>query len=353
MKKPKKNKATEADSKNKSNVSRELMLEVARVLDNAPSWVIFAHSKLDGDAVGSASALFEAGLARGKRVRWIGADPAPANFFFLPHVDKYAIQKKYKFNSKNKLYIFLDSANEDRGVEGLKEKSPEAVVLNIDHHEDNTGFGTLNCVCGGASSTSEVLWRIMTEVNWPITPVIAECLYTGVAADTGWFSFGNTTSSTHLMAADLLDKGIDPARIDSCVRHNRSLESVRLWGLALMRVFRWGEESQFAMTWLARRDFAITNTIGSDTAMLVNQMLMIRGVRFAALLVEDDNSGQIKINFRSKEGTVPAAFAARALGGGGHLKAAGANIGLRLTQAIQIVQETVDKVYAEWILAGR
>ena len=349
----KKHKSAEATSKNSSCVPRELMLEVAYVLDSAPSWIIFSHSKLDGDAIGSACALFEAGLARGKHVRWIGADAAPPNFSFLPHVDKYVIQKKYKFDSRDDLYVFLDSANEDRGVEGLREKSPEAVVLNIDHHEDNTRFGTLNCVGGGASSTSEVLWRIMTEANWPITPAIAECLYTGVAADTGWFSFGNTASSTHLMAADLLDKGIDPSRIDSCVRHNRSIEGVRLWGLALMRVFRWGEASQFVMTWLAHRDFAVTNAIPADTAMLVNQMLMIRGVRFAVLLTEDDDSGQAKAHFRSKEGTVPAAFVARALGGGGHSKAAGANLVLPLGKSILAVQETVDKVYAEWALAGR
>jgi len=334
-------------------VSRELMLEASGMLEDAPSWVIFSHIKPDGDAIGSSAALFEAGLARGKRVRWVGADPVPSCFSFLPHVDKCIIQKKYKFVNEDDLYVFLDSASEDRGIEGLRERSSEVVVLNIDHHKDNTRFGTLNCVDYGASSTSEVLWRIMTEANWPITPAIAECLYTGAAADTGWFSFGNTTSATHLMAADLLDRDIDPSKIDSCLRHNRSIEGLRLWGLALMRVFRWGELSQFAMTWLSRRDFAATNAISADTKMLVNQMLMIRDVRLAVLLTEDDDSGHIRVNFRSKEGIVPAAYAARALGGGGHSKAAGAQLVLPLADAIRAVQEAVEKVHAEWTIADK
>ena len=350
MKKPKE---TEAGSINNKRAPRELFLEMGGMMKTASSWVIFSHANPDGDALGSAAALFEAGLAQGKRVRWVGSDPVPSNYLFLPHVEEYVIQKKYNFNSKNDLYIFLDSANEERGIEGLRERSPETVVLNIDHHEDNTVFGTFNCVDAGASSTAEILWRIMIAASWPITQVIAECLYTGVVADTGWFSFGNTTAATHLMAADLLAKGADPPKIDSCMRHNRSIEGTRLWALALFRIFRWGDPPQFAMTWLSQKDFAATNAVHSDTEMLVSQMLMIRGVRFAVLLTEDDGAKHVRMSFRSKSGIVTAASVARTLGGGGHPKAAGAFLALSMADAIRIVQETVDKVYAEWVIADR
>jgi len=335
------------------------MLEVANLLDSAALWVIFSHAKPDGDSIGSGGALFEAGLARGKRVRWFGTDPVPPNFYFLPHVSEYTVQKEYKFDGEDGLYVFLDSANEDRGVEGLRERSPNAVVLNIDHHEDNSRYGTLNCVDSKASSTSEILWRILTVADWPITAKIAECLYTGAVSDTGWFAFNNTSPSTHLMAAELLSKGVNPPRIDSSLRHSRSLEGLRLWGVALTRVTCWGEGSQFVMTWLTRRDFADTNAIDSDTAMLVNQLLTIRGARFAVLLTEESAEydqfkvRQIKVNFRSKEGIVSAALVARALDGGGHPRAAGTHLDLPLGEAIQVVQETVDKAYAEWILADR
>ena len=345
--------AAKPASKANYGISHELMLEAGRILEANPSWVIFSHTKLDGDAIGSAGALFESGLIKCKRVRWFGVDPVPPNYHFLPHVKEYVTQKKYRFDSEDDIYIFLDSANEERSVKGLKERSPGTVVLNIDHHEDNTRFGTLNCVDSEASSTSELLWRIMTAVNWPITQTIAECLYIGAAADTGWFAFGNTTSITHSMAADLLNRGVDSSKIDSCVRHNRSIESMRLWGLAFMRVFRWGKSSQFAMTWLTHRDFAATNAIPADTATLVNQMLTIRGVRFAVLLTEDDDSGLVKGNFRSKDGVVSAASVAQALGGGGHPKASGAYLAPPMADAIQIVQKTVDKLYAEWAIADK
>jgi len=343
-------KVTETDSE--ANL-REMMLSTARVLDEAPSWIIFSHRNLDGDAVGSATALFEAGLTRGKHVRWLGVDPVPPNYLFLLHADEYVTQKKYKFNGEDDLYIFLDSANEARAIEGLKERSPKAVVLNIDHHEDNTEFGTFNCVDGAASSTSEILWRIMTAANWLITQAIAESLYTGLVTDTGWFSFSNTTSATHLMASDLLSRGVIPSKIDSCVRHNRSMEGMHLWGRGLSRVLRWGEPPRFAMTWLTKKDFADTNAIPSDTEMLPNHILLMQDVRFAVLLTEDEDTGQVKASFRSKEGTVSAASVARRLGGGGHPKAAGAQLAPPMADAVLVVKETVEKIYAEWATADR
>jgi len=350
MKKPK---ATESGSETNLYVRHKMIMKVAYALEDASSWVLFSHSKPDGDVIGSSAALFEAGLNQGKRIRWVGVDPVPPNYCFLPHVKEYVTQKKYEFDRGDDLYIFLDSANESRGVEGLKEKSPKAVVLNIDHHEDNTRFGTLNCVDAGASSTSEVLWRIMTVARWDITRLIAECLYTGMTADTGWFAFSNTTFNTHLMAADLLARGTDPPRIYSSLRHNRSIGGVHLWGLAFLRIFRWGESGQFAMTWLSRRDFAAVDAVPSDTEMLVNQILTIQGVSFAALLTEDEKAGQVRASFRSKDGTLTAASVARRLGGGGHQRASGAILAMTMTDAVAMVQKAAEEAYAEWSVADR
>jgi phosphoesterase RecJ-like protein len=352
---------TKADPKTKENeterillsaVPSDLLLEAARMLENASSWAIFSHLKLDGDAIGAATALFEAGTALlGKQVRWIGPDPVPPAYFFLPHTDEYTAQKEYRFDSKDDLYVFLDSANEDRGVKGLQNRSPETTVLNIDHHKDNSRFGTLNCVDPGASSTSELLWHIMTEAGWPLTPRIAECLYTGIIADTGGFAFNNTTPTTHYVAADLLNRGVDPTRINTSIHQNRSVEGMHLWGVALSHIRCWGDKLQFAMSWLAREDFKSTRALVSDTEMLVNQMLLIRGVRFAALLTEDEN--EVKVSFRSKEGIITASAVAHVLGGGGHPRASGARLPLPLEKAIQTAREVVENVYAEWISAGR
>lgn len=328
-----------------SDVSAELLVGIARLLSKAPSWAIFSHIKMDGDAVGTATALFEAGVSQGKHVRWMGPDPFPPAYAFLSHSEEYVAQKNYVFDGRE-LYVFLDSANEDRGVKGLEHRSPDAVVLNIDHHEDNTHFGTVNCVEPGASSAAELMWRIMTAGGWVITPRIAESLYTGIVADTGGFMYSNTTPATHRVAAELLGYGVDPARIDTWMRQTRSLEGMHLWGIALGRIVRWGEDSQMAMSWLTRDDFKLTKALAGDTEFLVNQLLLIQGIRFAVLFVEGKD--HVKVSFRSKEGAVPAASIARALGGGGHPRASGANLPLPLDHAIGVVRAAVEEAYAGW-----
>ncbi|MDR1733137.1 MAG: bifunctional oligoribonuclease/PAP phosphatase NrnA [Synergistaceae bacterium] len=328
----------------------EVLSQVARTLSEAASWYIFSHMKLDGDALGSGSALFEAGLLQGKNVRWTGPDPVPPSYDYLPNVENYRIQESYVFDSREILHIFLDSADEDRGVKGLRDaRLPHAFILNIDHHEDNSLFGTMNCVEPGVSSVAELLWHIMQAGGWNITPRVAEGLYTGIISDTGGFMYSNTSPETHRVAADLLCREVDPAKIDAALRQNRSLEGMHLWGLALSRICRFGVQSQIAMTWLSRKDFETTGAIVADTESLVNQLLLIQGVRFAAMVTEGEKDA--RVSFRSRAGAVTAASVARSLGGGGHPRAAGTTLPLPLEDAIQIVRTTVENAYAEWFAA--
>ena len=331
----------------------DLITQVVQILESAPAWIIFSHMKLDGDAVGAAAALFETGILLDKQVRWFGPDPLPPSFAFLPHTDEYVAQKEYRFDGEEGIYIFLDSSNEDRGVLGLRERLSGAVTLNIDHHEDNTRFGTLNCVDPEMSSAAELLWHIMTFAGWPITGKVAECLYTGIITDTGGFMFNNTTARTHHVAADLLTRGVVPPRIDALINQTRSIEGMHLWGVALGRVTCWGSEAQFAMTWLSHEDFKLTRAIVADTDSLVNQLLLLRGVRFAVLIVEEEGKEETKASFRSKEGMLTAASVARSLGGGGHPRASGATIAMPLEKAILLIRETVENAYGRWTSADR
>ncbi|MDR2523208.1 MAG: bifunctional oligoribonuclease/PAP phosphatase NrnA [Synergistaceae bacterium] len=345
--------AEAASAKTASPVSRKLLLEVAQALDGASSWILFSHMKMDGDAIGTAAALIEAGLLRGKSVRWIGPDPFPPVYSFLAHAESYTVQKEFRFSGvEGELCVFLDSSNEDRGVKGLRGGIQGAFILNIDHHGDNSRFGTLNCVDPTSSSTAELVWRVMKEAGWPITPCIAESLYTGIVADTGNFVFSNTSERTHQAAADLLGRGVDPTRIETALRQTRSLEGMHLWGVALERTCCWGEGAQFAMTWLSQKDFEQTGAIEPDTEMLVNQLLLVRGVRFAVLFVEEEG-GAVKVSLRSKEGTVSAVTVAHSLGGGGHPRASGARLTPPLDRAVQAVRGAVESAYAEWASAAR
>lgn len=326
-----------------------LLLEASGLLSSSPSWTIFIHQKADGDAVGSAAALFEAGRLQGRRVRWVGPDKAlPAPFLFLPHTEEYLFFEEFAFDDPEELYVFLDSSNEDRGVRGLRSRSRETVVLNLDHHEDNTRYGTLNCVDPSCSSTTELLYRLMRAGDWALTPKIAECLYTGLVTDTGSFMFSNTTPRTHRLAAELLSLGVDPSRVGSRIYQSRSLASMALWARALSRIEVWGGDGEFAVTWLKQDDFSLAEAVPADTEGLVHQLMTVRGVRFAMLLSQFV-PGQVKISFRSEEEMVEAATVARGLGGGGHPRAAGATVEGALEDVLAQVRSELEKRHAEWI----
>mgnify|MGYP000970029009 CR=1 FL=1 len=328
------------------------LIEASDLLKASPRWTLFIHQKADGDAVGSASALFEAGSLLGRRVRWMGPDASiPESCRFLPHTEAFLSCEELVFDDPEELYVFLDSSNEERGVRGLRTRSPDTVVLNLDHHEDNSRYGTLNCVDPSCSSTTELLYRLFKAGGWTLTPAIAESLYTGIVTDTGAFMYSNTTPRAHRMAADLLELGVEPSRIGNRIYQSRSPNAMGLWGRALSRVEVWGG-GRFALTWLKSGDFVETGALSADTEGLVNHLMTIQGVRFAMLLSELE-PGRIKASFRSGEGAVPAATVARSLGGGGHPRAAGVTLGGSLEEALGKARAALEELHAQWLAAPR
>jgi phosphoesterase RecJ-like protein len=344
----------------------DICSRVLETLMRFPSWTLLSHMKPDGDTIGAASALFEAGVKSGRKPRWIGPDSLPPAYLFLSHTGAYETVKEYSF--LDGLCVFVDCANERRSVVGFPPAEGGAFALNIDHHEDNTLYGTMNCVVPSASSTSEIVWRVLSASPELLTPEAARSLYTGITADTGGFAFSNTGVTTHLAAADLIEKGAKPAEIDAALKQNRTLAGTRLWGAAMSRVVTWGSSTMpcgdgrtapFAMSWLTREDFKERGAEAHDTDSLVNQLLMIRGVTFAVLLSEGgdgspDNGGhEIRVSLRSRSGSFPCAPVARELGGGGHPCASGTLMHMPMEDAIRTVRETVDRLYAEWTEQGR
>ena len=336
-----------------ADFSEATLSQAAALLEGSPSWTIFTHQKIDGDALGSASALFEAGRLQGKRVAWMGPDPAlPQAYLFLSHTGDYrCFDGAFAFDGTD-LYIFLDSANETRSVGGLDARAPEARILNIDHHEDNSLYGTLNCVDPSSSSTSELVLRVMQAGGWALSLDIAESLYVGIWTDTGGFAHSNATARTHRLAADLLELGVDPARIDDRINQTRSPEGMALWGRALSHIRVFGPRGEFAIAWLSRADFGETGAASSETDGLPTYLMRLRGVCLTVLLSEME-SGGVKASFRSTEGIFPAAEMARRLGGGGHPRAAGATLDGCLSDWLAAIPPMLEARYAEWAAAHR
>ncbi len=220
--------------------------------------------------------------------------------------------------------VFLDCGNIDRmpvdflQVEGLH-------ILNIDHHHDNTRFGTVNLVCSSASSTAEMIWRLAKELDAEITPEIAKALYVGLVTDTGRFMYENTTSVAHQMAAELIAAGVEPHKVYRELYEDLPFRRLQLLQRALASVER-HDDGAMTVAHLTKTDYEETGALETDSEGVVDHIRAVEGTRVAVLvreLLADDREGMRKVSLRATDGSIDVSRIAREFGGGGHPQAAG------------------------------
>lgn len=326
----------------------EDLLSASKTLKAYGTWKIFTHSKADGDAWGSSTALYTAGKNLGKNVTLMNPDEKLSERYkYLSGFDAHVTCEKFDFvDYEDVLYIFLDCANEERGTLGF-DASKNINALNIDHHEDNSLFGRVNCVDGKASSTCEMLYRIFEAGNWEITKSMAESLYTGIFTDTGGFSFSNTSPLTHNIAAELIKLGAEPSHMSDLISQNKTPADFLLWSRAMSRVKIFGPENIFAITILFASDFQEVGADMTGTEGLSSMFMTIRGVKLISTIVEYP-TGEIRLSIRSREGSpFGAGEFARPLGGGGHERAAGAELKVPINNAVNALEKLIMQKYHE------
>ena len=328
-------------------LTNDELIRASETLRANHEWCIFTHQKADGDALGSANALYEAGIISGHSVKWYSPDgKLPEGYAYLPHFREHVRAESHAFDEAGVLYVFLDCANEVRSVKGF-DPSRNINAINIDHHEDNSQFARVNCVDGRASSTCELLYRILKAGGWTLTQTIAESLYTGLFTDSGGFSYSNTSPLTHRIAAELITLGAEPARMTDLITQNKSIAGFHLWGKAMSRVRNFGEGETFALTYLTLEDFAETGADLTETEGLPALLMSLRGVMLAVTLTEYPG-GKVRASFRSRGGSaVGAGVIARLLGGGGHERASGATLDGTLEECIGRVEALILSKYHE------
>ena len=305
-------------------------------------WHIFTHRKADGDAIGSANALIEAGKLEGHSVFWHSPDEKlPEGYGYLPHFAEHITTETFVFDGEG-LFVFLDCANETRSVSGFKGSINS---LNIDHHEDNSHYARVNCVDGKASSTCEMLFRVFKAGGWEITRTIAESLYTGLFTDTGSFTYSNTSPLTHRIAAELIEAGAEPGHMTDLITQNKTSAGMALWACAMSRIERFGPDEMFAVARLYAEDFARTGADMTETEGLPAMLMAMRGVKFLFTATEYPNASK-RLSFRSREGSpFNAGEISRELGGGGHERAAGANFEGSVDEAVEAVKGLLLRKY--------
>jgi phosphoesterase RecJ-like protein len=298
--------------------------EVLEQLRDGSRFVLVTHENPDGDALGSLVAMHRVLLALGKdSVMFMAADEFP-----LPHEYRFfefdGLLSALPADLEQRTIVFLDCGNIDRNPVGAF-KREDAHILNIDHHHDNTRFGTINHVVEDASCTAEIVWDLMRALGVEPSMEIAEALYVGLVTDTGKFMYENTGVRAHVMAAELIEVGVDVHGIYRRLYEGMPYAKLELLARALAHVQRF-DNGQLTFTRLTRDDFRLSGAEESYSEGIIDHLRSVEGTKVAALareLVADGGRGRRKVSLRATDGEIDVSIIARSGGGGGHRQAAG------------------------------
>jgi phosphoesterase RecJ-like protein len=315
---------------------------VIEEIRSARKFLLTTHENPDGDALGSLLGMHELLKQLGKdSVMFLGADefPLPWEYRKMP-LDE--VQNEPPADLDERTVIFLDCGNIDRMPVDFLQRDGVHIV-NVDHHHDNTRFGTVNLVDPQASCTAEIVWEIAKEIGAEITPAIGNALYVGLVTDTGKFMYTNSSARSHRMAAELIEAGVDTHGIYRRLYEELPYARLLLLARALNAVQRFDGGVVTASS-LTKADFDETGAVESDSEGIVDHLRAVNGTKVAVLLREllsDDRAGMHKVSMRSTDGAVDVSRIARGLGGGGHRQAAGASSDLPPDELLDTIRKGI------------
>jgi phosphoesterase RecJ-like protein len=318
--------------------TRELVL--ARIRQDE-RFVLATHENPDGDALGSLVGMQGLLSALGKdTAMFISPHDLP-----LPHeYGEFSLDgliQEPPADIAQRTVVFLDCGNIDRNSASVLRDG--AHLLNVDHHHDNTRFGTLNHVVPDASCTAEIVWDLMHGLGVLPTPAVAEALYIGLITDTGRFMYENTGPRAHLMAAELLQAGVDVGAINRRLYEDMPESKLALLALALAQLRRF-DAGELTLVALSAEDFDRAHAEESHSEGIIDQLRALHGTKVAVLVRElssGERKGQHKVSLRATDDDVDVSIIARAQGGGGHRRAAGFSTTLEADELIGFLRSAV------------
>jgi phosphoesterase RecJ-like protein len=312
---------------------------IGRAIRDHQRFVVAAHDNPDGDAVGSTLALARVIENLGGRAVRFNADPVPQVYRFLDGADRVAAAVDPGFDVE--VLFVLDCSEPSRlGPQGEALIARAGLVINLDHHLTSGRLGRLQVVDTAAAATGVLLWRLFTAAGIEFDRPAAEGLYVAVLTDTGSFRHSNTNQEAFLLAADLVARGVDPARVArEAYAHTRG--RLALIGQVLSTLtFRL--DGRLALVKVTPDMFARTDTSAVDLDGLIELPRSAVGVEVAAMLRVLD-ADTVKVSLRSRGGVNVAALAER-YGGGGHHNAAGLKLSSDLAGAEELIAAEVERM---------
>ncbi|HEX3693020.1 MAG TPA: DHH family phosphoesterase [Solirubrobacteraceae bacterium] len=301
-------------------------------------FVVATHENPDGDALGSLIAMHGLLTALGRESQmFIDSSDLPLPREYRCPALEHAIHSAPS-DIAERTVVMLDCGNIDRNPAAVLQHGRH--LLNIDHHHDNTNFGTVNLVDPDASCTAEIVWELMHGLNVAPTSAMAEALYIALVTDTGRFMYESTGPRAHQMAAELVGGGVDVARVNTRLYEDLPAAKLQLLGVALGRIQRF-DRGALTLVALDAEDFERAGAEESFSEGVVDHLRAIEGTKVAVLVREllgSENRGRRKVSLRATGEEVDVSAIARTQGGGGHRRAAGFSSTLPVPELIALLR---------------
>ncbi len=333
------------------NIQMQPIQDAFPLLQSPRKIFITTHHKPDGDAIGSMLGLALYLRKKGHTVAAVSPGSIPDFLEWMPGVSTMLNYEAQTDAAKVALadadIIFCVDFNDYNRTKHLEQPLADAThtKILIDHHLFPKPVWDYGMSQPEKSSTCEMVYDFINLCgdNALIDLDIAACLYTGVLTDTGSFKFPITTASVHLMAADLIGRGLDHTRIHEAVYDSWSEGRMRFLGYVLierMEVFR---KYNSALISLSRKDMNLFGVQSGDTEGLVNYPLSITGIKFATLITE--RSDEVKLSFRSKGNFDVSNVARLYFDGGGHFNASGGRTKTSFNETIVYFKKILSDIH--------
>jgi phosphoesterase RecJ-like protein len=318
---------------------------VADAIRSHDRFLLVTHENPDGDALGSALAVKLALDRLGKdAVMYVGGAMAlPQEYGFLR---LEGLLREPPADATERVLLALDCAKADRMGAAAQLLDRVPLSIDVDHHHDNTRFGTINLVVPEASSTGEIVSDLLRDLDVPLTPEIAEAIYVALVTDTGRFQYTNTTPKALRLAADLVEAGVDVLHVFQQVYESVDFKKLKLKARLLdhAQVYEGG---RLVMSFLVRADF-VELGVGEEYAEgMIDELRAVAGNEMAATIREPPAPDEAarRVSLRSSHDELDVSAIARKRGGGGHPQAAG----FSSTESIDEIKEFIR---AEFVLAA-
>ncbi len=313
--------------------------QLGSYLESCQKIALASHTRPDGDAIGSLIGLGESLRELGKDVTLLNQDGATRRYGFLAGSERVQMPSELERAVEVDAFVVLDTADAKRVGASVREKTTgyEALVV-VDHHVTNERYGDIHYIDPEAPATGQIVYELIQEMGWPLSPASRDALWAAIVTDTGSFQYSNTSVRTLEIASDLLSRGLAVGDISAQIYQSYRRQRLELLR-ELLNTMEFSCGGKVASWKIPREVMDRLEIEPTDQEGLIDHLRAVEGVIVAVSF--EESSDVIRISARSKSPKVNVAAICEEFGGGGHVLAAGAGVSGSLDAVAQKFLERI------------